>query len=116
LANLQEQLLAAIYEESFEDAKRLARSGLDINGVDENGAPALYHAILKGNMSLVRLLLESGADPNFVADEPAASIYTEKPLELARQARFLMDWDKYAPIVKLLEDFGATDTEGKLNR
>ena len=58
-------------------------------------------------------MLEHGADPNFLADEPAAFIYTDKPLELATQARFLMDWDKYHPIVKLLEEFGATDVDGQ---
>jgi hypothetical protein len=52
-------------------------------------------------------MLEHGADPNLQADEPAATIYTERPLDLALQARFLMNWDKYDPIVKLLERFGA---------
>ena len=59
-------------------------------------------------------MLEQGANPNFLAEEPAASIYTEKPLELAMQARFLMDWDKYHPIVKLLEEYGATDADGRV--
>jgi ankyrin repeat protein len=68
---------------------------------------------LKGNLAIVRLLLEHGADPNFVADEPAATLYAEKPLELAMQARFLIDWDKYNPIVELLKTFGATDSEGQ---
>jgi hypothetical protein len=46
---------------------------------------------------------------NQVAHEPAATSYAEKPLNPAGQARFLLDWDKYDPIVKLLEAFGATD-------
>jgi hypothetical protein len=61
-------------------------------------------------------MLEHGADPNLVADEPPASIYTEKPLDLAHQARFLMDWDKYHPIVKLLEAFGATNDIGEVEK
>ena len=60
---------------------------------------------------MVQLLLEHGADPNYRAVEPAASIYTEKPLALARQARMLMNWDQYHPIVQLLEKFGATDED-----
>jgi hypothetical protein len=59
-------------------------------------------------------MLEHGADPNLVSDEPASSIYTEKPLDLARQARFLMDWDSYHPIVTLLEAFGATNDKGEV--
>src|SRR5918998_2920718 len=102
MANLHEQLLIAIAEGNFDEAKRLIRSGIDLNAACDEGASALYPAILSGDASLVQLMLEHGADPNFLADEPAATIYTEKPLELAKQARFLMDWDKYHPIVELL--------------
>jgi hypothetical protein len=112
MANLHEQLLNAIAEAEFDEGKRLVRSGLDLNVPCDQGASVLYPAILSGDVSLVQLMLEHGADPNFLAGEPAASIYTEKPLELAMQVRFLMDWDKYHPIVKLLEEFGATDSCG----
>jgi len=73
------------------------------------GAPPLFLATLKGNSAMVQLLLQHGADPNYRAEEPTASIYTETPLALARQARMLMNWDKYHPIVQLLETFGAAD-------
>src|SRR5215207_9787927 len=99
MANLHEQLLTAIAEGEFAEGKRLIRSGLDLNVLCDEGASALYPAILSGDVSLVQLMLEHGADPNFLAGEPAASIYTEKPLDLAMQARFLMNWDKYHPIV-----------------
>lgn len=114
MTNLHEELLAAIAEDKVEEARRLIRSGLDLNVPCDQGATALYPAILCGNVSLVQLMLEHGADPNFVADEPAATIYTEKPLELARQARFLTSWDRYHLIVKLLEEFGATDSDGHI--
>jgi hypothetical protein len=42
------------------------------------------------------------------AEDPGATIYAEKPLELAEQARFLLDRDKYQPIVEPLDQFGAT--------
>lgn len=114
MANLNEQLLTAIAESDFDEAGRLIQGGIDLNAPCDQGASALYPAILSGDVSLVQLMLEHGADPNFVADEPAASIYTEKPLELAMQARFLMDWAKYHPIVKLLEEYGATDSDGRV--
>ena len=114
MANLHEQLLTAIAESNVGEAKRLVQGGIDLNVPCDQGASALYAAILSGDVSLVRMMLEHGANPNFLADEPAASIYTEKPLDLAMQARFLMDWDKYHPIVKLLEKFGATDDEGRV--
>ncbi|MDQ3816352.1 MAG: hypothetical protein M3362_01520 [Acidobacteriota bacterium] len=113
MANLHERLLTAIAESNLVEAERLVRSGVDLNVRCDQGASVLYAGILSGDASLVRLILERGADPNLLADEPAASIYTEKPLELAMQARFLMDWDKYHPIVSLLEEFGATDVDGR---
>ena len=73
----------------------------------------MFFAILQGNIKIVQLLLENGADADIMAEEPAASIFTEKPLDLAQQLRFLMNWDKYHPIVKLLEKFGAKDYENK---
>lgn len=114
MANLHDQLLTAIAESNLVEAERLIRSGVDLNVRCDQGAPVLYAGILSGNMSLVRLMLEHGADPNLLADEPAASIYAEKPLELAMQARFLMEWDKYHPIVRLLEEFGATDVDERI--
>jgi len=109
MTDLHEKLLVAIASNEFEEACRLIRSGLDLNIRCDQGASALYPAILSGELSLVRLMLENGADPNFVADEPAASIYTEKPLELAKQARFLMNRARFEPIVMLLEEFGAIE-------
>jgi ankyrin repeat protein len=108
---LHDQLLAAIDKDDLETATHLVTGDIDLNipCSELQGAPALFLAILKGNLAMVQLLLEHGADPNYRADEPAASIYTEKALALARQARMLMSWDQYHPIVQLLEKFGATD-------
>ena len=114
MANLHEQLLTAIAEGKIDEAKRLVQAGIDLNVPCDEGASALYPAILSGDVSLVRMMLEHGANPNFVANEPAASIYTEKPLDLAMQARFLMDWDKYHPMVKLLGEYGAADVDGQV--
>ncbi|HEY9282774.1 MAG TPA: ankyrin repeat domain-containing protein [Pyrinomonadaceae bacterium] len=113
MANLHEQLLTAIAESKMDEAKRLVQAGIDLNVPYDEGASALYPAILSGDVSLVLMMLEHGANPDFVADEPAASIYTKKPLDLAMQARFLLDWDRYHPIVKLLEEYGATDVDGQ---
>jgi ankyrin repeat protein len=109
MRDLYEEIFTAIAANQVEEAASLIRSGLDLNIASAQGVPALYPAILSGDASLVRLMLERGANPNFVADEPTATIYAEKPIELALQARLLMDWDRYDQIVKLLEEFGATE-------
>lgn len=114
--NLHEQLLHAINEDHLEVATQLVAAGINLNTPcpEIDGAPPLFLAILKGNPAMIQLLLEQGADPNYRADEPAASIYTEKPLALARQARLLVSWDTYDPIVQLLENFGAQDESGQI--
>jgi len=108
------KFVTAVVENDVREVTRLIESGIDLNFRCDQGASVLFGAILQGNLSIIGLMLENGADPNLVADEPASTTYTEKPLDLARQARFLMDWDKYHPIVKLLEAFGATNENGEV--
>ena len=115
MVDVYEQLMTAIVEKNRDEVQRLLQNGMDLNARVDRGTSVLYCAILEGDEIIVRLMLEHGADPNLLADESAATIYTEKPLDLARQARFLMDWDKYDPIVKLLKAFGATDLEGRVD-
>lgn len=107
-----DKLLAAINGGKIDDIQRLVDGGLDLNRPCDDGATCLYVAILNGDHALVRFLLDHGANPNFLADEPAASMYAPKPLELALQARFLMDWEKFDSIVKTLLESGATDFNG----
>jgi ankyrin repeat protein len=116
METLHDQLLAAIDKDDVKKASQIIANGIDLNVpcAELDGAPVLFFAILKGNYSMVQLMLEHGANPNYRADEAVASIYTEKPLDLARQARMLMDWEKYQAIVKLLESFGATYENGQV--
>jgi hypothetical protein len=112
MMSLHEQLITAIVKDNVGEVSRLIQDGLDLNVRCDQGASALFVAILQGNITILQLMLEHGADPNLVADEPAATIYAEKPLELAMQSRFLLDWEIYHPIVKLLEQYRATDSDG----
>ena len=104
-----ENFYKLIEQENIAEVEDCINDGFDLNARDEDGATVLFFAILQGNIEIVQLLLERGADANIVADEPAASIFTEKPLDLAQQLRFLTNWEKYHPIVKLLEKFGSKD-------
>jgi ankyrin repeat protein len=117
METIQDQLLSAIDENDVKTASQIIAKGIDLNAAcaELDGAPALFFAILKGNQSMVQLLLDHGADPNYRADEPVAFIYCTKPLDLAREARMLMDWGKYHAIVKLLEKFGATDENDQID-
>jgi len=108
-----EKFYAAVEQENIIEVENLINDGFDLNENDNEGATVLFFAILQGNIEIVQLILERGANADIIADEPAASIFTEKPLDLAQQLRFLTNWDKYHPIVKLLEKFGAKDFDGR---
>ena len=104
-------LLDAIDKGDLETATHLVTRVVNLNVPcsELDGAPALFLAILKGNFPMIQFLLDHGADPNYRAEEPTATIYAENPLSLAKQARFLLNWEQYQPIVQLLEKFGAVD-------
>ena len=96
-----DQLLSAIDQDDVKTASEILPDGIDLNQpcAELDGAPALFLAILKGNAAMVQL----------------AAIYTAKPLNLARQAHLLMDWEKYHAIVEILERFGGTDEDGHID-
>ncbi len=110
---LFDKLADAIVQNNIVEVEQIISDSFALDETDEDGAPVLYTAIMHGNLQIVRLLLERGANPNFVAEEPAATIYDEKPLNLVQGLRFLVNWDEYQPIAKLLVEFGATDSEGR---
>lgn len=112
--NQYDLLLKAVETSNVQQIHELANSGLDINhrldihSLCDDGASVLFSAVLHANVEVIRTLLELGADPNFRAVEPALTVYADTPLEVVLQARYLMDWEKYNPIVQLLIDYGAS--------
>ena len=113
MATAHHRLLAAIADNDVVSFDRLLTDDVDLDVPFDDGAPILFAAVLHGNEHFVLRLIQSGANPNFIAHEPACDTYAPKPLDLAMQARFLMDWDKFAPIVNLLQQNGATDSDGQ---
>ena len=101
-------LLKGVESSDLQQIRELVTSGLDINNPCDDGASVLFSAVLYANVEVIRTLLELGADPNFQAVEPGLSVYADTPLDVAIQARCVMDWEKYNPIVHLLIDYGAT--------
>lgn len=110
-----EQLLSAIAAHDFVRVHTLVTEGLDLNVRCDQGATPLFGAVLVGELDLVRLLLDHGADPNIVAHEPAATVYHERVIDLALGARHLLDWEKYQRIAELLVARGALDADGRVH-
>jgi ankyrin repeat protein len=87
--------------------RRLLKEGADLEHPDDDGCTPLFYAVLVGEPSVLRVLLEAGADPNAVAPEPGCTLLADTPLHLAEQCAFLMDKEKYERVVDMLRVYGA---------
>src|SRR5262245_9048010 len=99
------------------DAHALSEAARACPNLDErldDGESALFHAVLPGRAEFVETMLTGGAHPNFRATGPAKNALARTPLELAQQARFLLDWERYHPIAILLQAHGARDAENRI--
>lgn len=81
-------ILKALKENQFHEAEQLIISGHQINEQDEAGLSSLHIATLKGNLAIVRRLLEAGSNPNIrtVTDD----VYQEDENELANDTDFII--------------------------
>jgi ankyrin repeat protein len=64
-------ILQALKQNNFKEAEQLIINGHQINEQDESGLSSLHIATLKGNITIVRRLLEAGSNPNIrtITDE-----------------------------------------------
>lgn len=56
----------AIQRSDLDAVKRAIQAGANVNFAERSGATPLMHAAIYSNEACVRLLLDSGADPNAV--------------------------------------------------
>lgn len=68
-------------------ASLLIKANADVNGFDNAGATPLHIAARNGNLPLVKLLVENGADPAMGADKSHPYCPGETPLQAAQKAR-----------------------------
>jgi ankyrin repeat protein len=62
--NLNEQLVEAARQGDVASVTKLLNDGADPNAKNEDGVPVSWQAIAAGNLQLIRLLVEKGADIN----------------------------------------------------
>jgi len=80
-------LMAAVKADNTEEAKKLIQKGADANSrVSPTGWSALHYAARNGNVEIVQLLLNAGADPNYTGalEGQTSSVISLKPLVIAR--------------------------------
>ncbi|ACB51840.1 hypothetical protein cce_2492 [Crocosphaera subtropica ATCC 51142] len=64
------ELSDAVVAQNVDEVRRLITLGVDVNDFDEVGCTALFFAVTNNNYSIVRMLLQTGANPN-LGDEDA---------------------------------------------
>ncbi|MEM7353129.1 MAG: PQQ-binding-like beta-propeller repeat protein [Acidobacteriota bacterium] len=64
LADKGEQLIEAAQHQDIETVRKLLAEGVDVDSKNRYGATALFYAADKGNLEIVTLLLEKGAEIN----------------------------------------------------
>ena len=57
-------LTSAVVDENIEKVQQILAAGADVNGFDDIGSTALFMAVRKQSVELVKLLIEAGANPN----------------------------------------------------
>jgi hypothetical protein len=61
-----------------DEATRRLHLELTVNGRDESGWTYLMYAAIRGDLDMVRLLVEAGADPNAVPEDVARNLDIEQ--------------------------------------
>ena len=97
-----DEFLAAARKGDVAKVKSMLDGGVDVNTRSQYGATALSFACDRGNLDLVKLLIERGADVN-----AADTFYNATPLTWAADKGFV-------EIVRLLLDKGARGIDGVL--
>ncbi|HJO05018.1 MAG TPA: PQQ-binding-like beta-propeller repeat protein [Acidobacteriota bacterium] len=110
--DLDQQLVAAAAADDLAEVEALLGRGADVNADNGFGVTALYSAADWGRYELVRLLLESGANPDSNPTSRGRSPWGKTPLQLAAGSNTdVAAPEARAAIVRLLIEHGG-GTEG----
>lgn len=105
-------LMAAVKSDNTEEVTRLIGKGADANSrTSPTGWSALHYAARNGNVELVQLLLNAGADPNYsgTMEGQTGSASALKPLVLAKVSLDLVNQIPASRIEETLRQNGLDD-------
>jgi len=101
---LVRELSDVVFDKNLDGVKKIIQKGVEVNGLDEVGNTALCSAAFGGNLEIVRILLESKADPNLCSDgERTPPLWSAVSGEIAK---ILID---YGANVNFQDSNGKTD-------
>jgi ankyrin repeat protein len=107
-----ESLMTAVKADNTEEVRSLIGKGADANSrTSPTGWSALHYAARNGNVEIVQLLLNAGADPNYSGsmDGQAGSSAGLKPLTLAKASLDLVGQVPAANMEETLRQIGLND-------
>lgn len=66
--------------------------GLDLEAADHKGRTALHYAAMQGDVALLQMLLEAGANVNAQDSFASAPLYSAVRLKFAAASQLLLAW------------------------
>ncbi len=105
-------LITAVKADNTEEARSLIKKGTDVNSrTSPSGWSALHYAARNGNVELVQLLLNAGADPNYsgTMEGQTGSAVSLKPLVLAKVSLDLVNQIPASRMEETLRQNGLDD-------
>ena len=66
--------------------------GLDLEAADHKGRTALHYAVMQGDVALLQMLLEAGADANAKDSFASTPLYSAVKLKSVAASQLLLAW------------------------
>lgn len=91
-SSIEHLLVTACKLADYDSALRLVNTGANVNGTNEIGVSVLMFAVMRGDIRIVQLLLESGADADHTDDTGKTALWLAEGFKHEEIATLLRHW------------------------